>query len=157
VVLHVGKGFWIVIATILIIIMISFSTTEKNRSDEANRKIIDSMTTEYAEGLKFLKRMDYEKAAQKFSSFHYKNLDKSVIDYRDKNYPNGKHLYNYANAMFHDGKAEFNLAGKYMNEIPDDYSGDFSDEILKMKKIDWAKKADDRMNIQVDSFMKSRQ
>ncbi|MCC5466792.1 hypothetical protein [Pelosinus baikalensis] len=152
-----GKGFWISVAAILIIAMVSFAISEKNREDEANSKIIKDMPTTYAEGLNYLKRSDYEKASQKFSLFHYKNLDKSVIDYKEKNFPNGKHLYNYANAMFYDGKAEFNFVDKYMAEIPSDYSGEFSEEILKMKKIDWAKKADDRAKIQVDNFMKSRQ
>lgn len=156
-----GKWLLIIFTVLLIGITTSCSIMERNQKEEAERKTIESLPTLYIEGIRAINASDYDKAIDRLSLFHYKkDVDKknndAVADYINKNYPNGKHLFNYANAKFHDRKAEFNLVDKYVNEIPDNYSGEFADDILKIKKIDWAKKASDHMKLQVDMYMESR-
>lgn len=142
-----GKGFWGAVAILIIFAMGSYSFIEMKQQEKEYRRItVEVLPVRYEKGLSELKKMNYEEATQQFYSFKSDDKNKMIFDFINNTYPNGKYLYEYAYAKLYDRKAEYNSVGYRLRAIPDTYSGEFSADIIKMKKVDWAKKEADHLN-----------
>ena len=128
------------IAILIIFITGSCSFIEmKNQEKSDHIMMAQLLPARYEKGLNALKNMNYEEAAQQFYAFdNKKNKDvqqnKTISDFINNTYPNGKYLYEYSNAKNFYWKKDFKMAESYIKEIPDNYSGEFADDVAKIKK-----------------------
>jgi len=147
-----NRYFWATITLLMFFIIASCSFSDfKQAEKEDQRMITEVLPSRYNKGLSDLKKGRYEEAAQQLIPFNGDNKRKAVASFINSTYPNGKYLYEYSQAKFYDRKAEFNIVGSFINKIPDTYQGEFAEDILKMKKQDWAKKASDKINMMIEN------
>ena len=142
-----NRYFWVAIAILIIFITGSCSFMAMKQHEKEERiMMVEVLPSRYDKGLNELKKMNYEEAAQQFLAFKTDGKNKVISDFINNSYPNGKFLYDYSHAKNYDRKSDFSMVKSYLKTIPDTYSGEFADDIAKMKKVDWSKKESDRLN-----------
>ena len=103
--------FWAVVLGGLIVIVgmcFGFSSYQSNKGKEAR----------YIQGIDFIKNYRYSDAA---------------ISFLDTDYKNSKILYNYVHAQDSRGR-DPSMAEFYLKQIPQNYSGEFSEDIKKLRE-----------------------
>jgi hypothetical protein len=98
-----------------------------------NQNYLDSIKL-YNEAQKQLENnKQYQKGVSLIKDKKWFDAGVALVLLKDKNYSNSEVLYNYAAANEQVGKNDLIVASYFLERIPDAYSGEFAEDILKLK------------------------